>query len=183
MDVALNFLTTRPQVPKTPTSIAAKYLTTWFVVDSLALLPFERFLIQPLLDQHRRRHFLLKVAAKVKGTWMVLSRKKQHGRWLPKIAKMTGYRVHQILRFIIRYAPKYWLFWRTCKAIVILRVVRQVRWFNNVCWNVACLVLWNNKKQDDDLMVDDDWYNGTDATQKEAVEESSLSEEYDGDPY
>jgi len=62
----------------------------------------------------------------------------RHFKLFGRVAKHTkpvGVGASKLLRLIIKYLPKYILFFRNMKAVVALRILRQVKWFNRV-WNI-----------------------------------------------
>merc|ERR1712232_1546085 len=70
------------------------------------------------------------------------------GRLFGSVAKRTkpmmGVGASKLLRVIIKYLPKYILFFRNMKAVMIMRILRQLHWFGKVWKN-----FFYNKKHND----------------------------------
>jgi len=138
VDILLNFVTEQRTAEgeylRDYRSICARYLTSWFPIDILSLFPWETLYVQPLIEiQNRRgpmRKFFFRSRAVVK---VIINRiRARHLRWFGNVAKHTkqhGVGSTRLLRLLIKYLPKYILFFRNMKGIVVMRVVRQVRWF------------------------------------------------------
>lgn len=172
VDFLLNFVTERHigdgVILQDFKSVWARYLTTWFVVDLLSLMPGELLYVKPIIDQQNRRGWLKKSFFRTKavvGVTRVL--RVGHVRLFGKVARHTkraGMGANRLLRFIIKYAPKYLLFLRNMKGVVAVRVLRQVHWLRKVWLNLrrkittpaVSIVLHNNNnnslhgKSDDD---------------------------------
>jgi hypothetical protein len=139
-DFLLNFVTERHigdgVILQDFKSVWARYLTTWFVVDLLSLMPGELLYVKPIIDQQNRRGWLKKSFFRTKavvGVTRVL--RVGHVRLFGKVARHTkraGMGANRLLRFIIKYAPKYLLFLRNMKGVVAVRVLRQVHWLRKV---------------------------------------------------
>ncbi|KAK1749046.1 hypothetical protein QTG54_000985 [Skeletonema marinoi] len=60
----LNFVTehkTRSgDVIKDGKTVWARYLTTWFLIDALSLIPWERIYVRPIVEKIKRRNFFQK---------------------------------------------------------------------------------------------------------------------------
>jgi hypothetical protein len=143
VDFLLNFVTERKigdgVVLQDFKSVWARYLTTWFVVDLLSLVPGELLYVKPIIDQQNRRGWIKKSFFRTKavvGVTRVL--RVGHVRLFGKVARHTkraGMGANRLLRFIIKYAPKYLLFLRNMKGVVAVRFLRQVHWLRKVWLN------------------------------------------------
>ena len=64
IDLLLNFITDHRSsdgtVIKTGREVWGRYLTTWFAVDALSLLPWERMFIRPIIIMQNRRNIVTK---------------------------------------------------------------------------------------------------------------------------
>eukprot|EP00429_Kryptoperidinium_foliaceum_P007919 CAMPEP_0176016692 /NCGR_PEP_ID=MMETSP0120_2-20121206/7982_1 /TAXON_ID=160619 /ORGANISM="Kryptoperidinium foliaceum, Strain CCMP 1326" /LENGTH=440 /DNA_ID=CAMNT_0017349697 /DNA_START=82 /DNA_END=1403 /DNA_ORIENTATION=+ len=145
LDILLNFVTER----KTPNgeilrdyrSICARYLTSWFAVDAIALIPWETLYVKPIIDLQNRRGFLQKYFFRSRAVVRVTRHLRgRHFRWFGTVAKRTkqhGVGASRLLRLIIKYAPKYVLFLRNMKGGVAVRVLRQIQWFRRFYHNIV----------------------------------------------
>ena len=151
VDILLNFVTEhKSTLGRTYKAVWARYLTTWFVVDALSLLPWETLYVQPLFDAQKRRGFFAKsffrTRAVVRVTRVLRGR---HFRLFGQVAKHTkhaGVGANRLLRLIIRYVPKYLLFYRNMKGVLAVRVLRQVHWIRKLIKNIMA----RKTKRDDD---------------------------------
>ena len=137
-DILLNFATERKisdgVVLRDIQSVWARYLTSWFAIDVLSLMPWERLYIQPIIDQQNRRGPLQKYFFRSKAVVRVTTHLRgRHFKWFGQVAKRTkphlGVGAGRLLRLIIKYAPKYVMFFRNMKGGVAVRLLRQVHWF------------------------------------------------------
>lgn len=140
LDIFLNFITeyrSESYALKDCRSVWARYLTTWFVVDVLSLFPGEALYLQPIIDQQNRRGFFKKSFFRTKAVVRVTRiLRGRHFRVFGQAAKHTkhvGVGANRLLRLLIKYIPKYLLFYRNMKGVVALRLLRQVHWFRK-CW-------------------------------------------------
>jgi hypothetical protein len=140
LDIVLNFFTERHVSGRRLTdykSVWARYLTSWFVVDVLSVVPFEVLFVQPIIEQQNRRGFFKKSFFRTKAVVRVSHLVLKNG-YIPlfgKAARQTkpfGIGANRLLQLIIRYLPKYLLFLRNMKAIVVIRVLRQIHWLRKV---------------------------------------------------
>jgi hypothetical protein len=64
IDLLLNFFTEHRTsdgtVMKTGREVWGRYLTTWFAIDALSLLPWERMFLRPIIQKQKRRNFVVK---------------------------------------------------------------------------------------------------------------------------
>ena len=136
VDILLNFFTER----KTNTGeiicdhrrIVARYLTSWFAVDILSLIPWEVLYVKPLIEVQNRRGFFQKSFFRSKAVVRVTRHLRgKHFRWFGTVAKHTkhhGIGAQRLLRLIIKYVPKYLMFLRNMKGVVAMRILRFVHW-------------------------------------------------------
>lgn len=144
VDILLNFFTER----KTSTGeiiydhrrIVARYLTSWFAVDILSLLPWEVLYVQPLIDVQNRRGFFKKSFFRSKAVVRVTRHLRgKHFRWFGTVAKHTkhhGIGAQRLLRLIIKYVPKYLMFFRNMKGVVAMRILRFIHWSRRSIKNI-----------------------------------------------
>lgn len=63
-DILLNFITSHVRsdgtVLNSGRAVWSRYLTTWFVIDALSLLPWERMFVKPIIEMQNRRNFATK---------------------------------------------------------------------------------------------------------------------------
>ena len=64
VDLLLNFFTEHRTadgtVMKTGREVWGRYLTTWFAIDALSLLPWERMFLRPIIQKQKRRNVVVK---------------------------------------------------------------------------------------------------------------------------
>lgn len=64
IDLLLNFFTEHRTsdgtVMKTGREVWGRYLTTWFAIDALSLLPWERMFLRPIIQKQKRRNIVVK---------------------------------------------------------------------------------------------------------------------------
>jgi hypothetical protein len=140
LDILLNFLTEHRLgsiVLRTPSAVAARYLTTWFVIDVLSLVPGEWLFVRPVIQrlQARKRwrkwlsrtQTVTRVTAKVVPRW-------NHVRVLSALGRrhvgLGG--VARAVKAAIYYIPKYILFLRNMKAVAAVRLLRQYHWMRKM---------------------------------------------------
>ena len=147
IDILLNFITER-QISHKPViilkdhrSIVARYLTTWFVVDSLSLVPWQMLYVQPIVTVQKRRNFFQKSFFRSRAVLKVTSRLRgKHFKLFNNVAARTkqhGVGASRLLRLIIKYTPKYVLFLKNMKGAVPLRVLRQYQWLRRFYRNIV----------------------------------------------
>mmetsp|Transcript_43653 Transcript_43653/g.105289 ORF Transcript_43653/g.105289 Transcript_43653/m.105289 type:complete len:382 (+) Transcript_43653:326-1471(+) len=138
VDILLNFVTERRTAEgeylRDYRSICARYLTSWFPIDILSLFPWETLYVQPLIEIQNRRGPMQKLFFRSRAVVKVIINRlrARHFRWFGNVAKHTkqhGVGYTRLFRLLIKYLPKYTLFFRNMKGIMAMRVVRQVRWF------------------------------------------------------
>mmetsp|Transcript_15238 Transcript_15238/g.33350 ORF Transcript_15238/g.33350 Transcript_15238/m.33350 type:complete len:465 (+) Transcript_15238:237-1631(+) len=182
VDILLNFCTQRttPEgVLVTWQQVWGRYLTSWFVVDVLALFPGEVLYIQPLIELQRKRKLHQKILRRTKVAVKVTTRilKTGHVPWLYRaIAKASARPLREIVTIIkvcVKYVPKYLLFVRNMKGWILVRVLRDVGHVR-MAWRHA-----NNK----DAATVDLTEEGDDAAPQERWEGLQEEEENDDDDY
>ena len=136
LDILLNFCVQRTTndgtVLRTFRAVWARYLTSWFVIDVLSLFPAELLWVQPVVQAQKRRTFWQKGFFRTKAVVKV-SRwlRMQHVRYLQRLSQHTkraaGIGLSRLVRLLIRYAPKYLLFFRQTRGVLAVRLLRQFR--------------------------------------------------------
>lgn len=146
-DILLNFVTEHPLDSHrrlvTISSVSARYLVTWFWIDVLSLLPGETLFVQPVLLRLQRRRFrwLRRFSRIFQWTRRLLGNA-DFRKLTRHVTKHQGLRATtRLTRFCIRYIPKYWLFIRNMKAVIGLRLLRQVHWVHKILWRTR---RWSN---------------------------------------
>jgi hypothetical protein len=184
IDILLNFITERKtadgEILRDYKSICARYLTSWFAVDALSLFPWELLYVQPVIELQKRRGFFRKYFFRSRAVVRVTSALRgRHLRWFGQVARHTkhhGIGTKRLLRLLIKYIPKYLLFFRNMKGVVAVRILRQVNWFRRFWRNVVM----EQQKDDGDtvsLTHDDelDIAEDDDVSSKMSMEDSDSS--------
>lgn len=171
LDILFNFVTeykcSDGMVYKEPVRVWARYLATWFVIDAVSLFPGELLYIQPLIDKQNQRGFFQKSFFRTKAVIRVTRvLRGRHFRLFGNVAKQTkraGFGgASRLLKLIIKYVPKYLMFLRNMKAVILVRLLRQIHWVRKVrlSWKQGqCLkgrAHANHGKVDEDDDEDDD---------------------------
>lgn len=182
MDILLNFFTER----KTSTGeiigdhrrIVARYLTSWFVVDILSLIPWEVLYVKPLIEVQNRRGFFKKSFFRSKAVVRVTRHLRgKHFRWFGTVAKHTkqhGIGAQRLLRLIIKYVPKYIMFLKNMKGVVAMRLLRIVHWSRRSIKNIeskqsdASTKSMSTSREDERSFSEGD--DGLDTRQKQSFE-------------
>ncbi len=144
VDILLNFFSERKtntgEIISDHRRIVARYLTSWFAVDILSLIPWEVLYVQPLIDIQNRRGFFKKSFFRSKAVVRVTRHLRgKHFRWFGTVAKHTkhhGVGAQRLLRLIIKYVPKYIMFFRNMKGVVAVRILRFVHWSRRSFQNI-----------------------------------------------
>ena len=144
VDILLNFFTERKtntgEIISNPRRIVARYLTSWFAVDLLSLFPWELLYVKPLIEIQNRRGFFKKSFFRSKAVVRVTKHLRgKHFRWFGTVAKHTkhhGIGGQRLLRLIIKYVPKYVMFFRNMKGVVAFRILRFVHWSRRSMKNI-----------------------------------------------
>ena len=194
LDILLNFITEHrlgSRSLRTVSAISARYLTTWFVIDVLSLVPGEWLFVRPVVRrlQARRRwrkwlartQTVTRVTAKVMPRW-------NHVRLLSALGRrhvgLGG--VARCIKALIYYIPKYILFLRNMKAVVALRILRQYHWMRKVYAHLLVAVIaapapQEEEEEEYEIVLDEDDEDDDDMY----FYEDDVEEEHDddGDPY
>jgi len=143
LDVLLNFVTEHKtssgQIIRDGKAVWARYLTTWFVVDALSLVPWERIYVKPVVEMQKRRNIFKKTFFRSKA--VVRVSRVIRGRHIKLFGKVAGQTKHagvggkRLLRLIIKYVPKYLLFYRKMRAVLVVRMLRQVHFVRKIMKN------------------------------------------------
>lgn len=145
IDILLNFAcerrTAEGEILRDFRSICARYLTSWFPIDVLSLFPWETLYVQPIIEIQNKRGPLRKVFFRSRAVISVVTNRLRvrHFRWFGSVAKHTkhhGIGSARLLRLLIKYLPKYGLFFRNMKGVVAMRVLRQVHWLRRFFKNI-----------------------------------------------
>ena len=137
LDILLNFVTEhktrKGEVIRDGKSIWARYLTTWFVIDILSLIPWERIYVQPVVQRIKKRNIFQKTFFRSKAAIRV-SRvlRGRHIKLFGQVSKQTGTPLRRMLAMIIKYVPKYLVFLRNMKGALVVRALRFVHWLHNM---------------------------------------------------
>lgn len=155
VDLLLNFFTEHRtsdgKVMRSGREVWGRYLTTWFAIDALSLLPWERMFLRPIIQAQKRRHFVVKWFFRSKAVVKVTRiLKHRHFRAFGKVANNTkqfGYGAKRLLHLIIKYVPKYVLFYRNMKGVIVLKTLRQIHFAKKI---FRSLTTQNDDNYDDD---------------------------------
>lgn len=175
LDILLNFVTERKtangDILRDYRSIFARYLTSWFAVDILALMPWETLYVKPIIDLQNKRGFLQKYFFRSKAVVRVTRHLRgKHFRWFGTVTRYTkqhGVGATRLLRLIIKYIPKYFMFLKNMKGGIVVRGLRQFQWFRRFYNNILTA---DGDKQD--AM--------TGSLTKDDVEDDDLSSKHSG---
>jgi len=169
LDILLNFITARQNSDGTimcnGSAVWARYLTTWFPIDVLALVPWEGMFLTPIIEKQNRRNIFTKWFFRSKATVKVTRILKGHhykmfGRVVNRTKKI-GVGGRRLLTIIIKYLPKYILFYRNMKPILVLKVLRQIHFGRKVVRSMTKPSHENDEDEgkisdnDDDLQPDE----------------------------
>lgn len=176
LDILFNFVTeykcSDGMVCKEPVRVWARYLATWFVIDAVSLFPGELLYIQPIIDKQNQRGFFQKSFFRTKAVIRVTRvLRGRHFRLFGNVAKQTkraGFGgASRLLQLIIKYVPKYLMFLRNMKAVILVRLLRQIHWVRKIwlSWRseqcTKARLHINQKFDDEDENDDDDDDDGT----------------------
>jgi hypothetical protein len=137
VDILLNFITehkTRQgEVIRDGKAVWARYLTTWFIVDILSLIPWESIYVKPIVEKIKRRNFFQKTFFRSKAVIKV-SRvlRGRHIKLFGKVSKRSGVSLNKLVALVIRYLPKYMLFLRNMRGALVIRGLRAIHWLHNM---------------------------------------------------
>jgi len=186
IDLLLNFITDHRTsdgtVIKTGREVWGRYLTTWFAVDALSLLPWERMFIRPIIIMQNRRNIVTKWFLRSKGVIKVtrfLGRRKYCIKYFGKLSKVTkkaGVGANRLIRILIKYIPKYLLFYRNMKGVLLLKTLRQVHYVRKLSRSLTSK--YEDDKEIEQELIDND--DDDDDLSVCSIELQSLVEKLDG---
>lgn len=192
MDILLNFVTDHRSsdgrvVIRDGKAIWARYLTSWFIVDAMSLVPWERHFVKPIIEMQNRRNLFQKSFFRSKAVLRVTSRIFR-GRYVKNISQIVKHSRHycgprKLVQFIIKYVPKYVLFYRNMRCALAFRSLRQIHWMRKVSKNIW-LFLKPQKEEEEEYIEDEDEYvEGDDDEEDEYIEDDSFEdvEDFDDD--
>jgi hypothetical protein len=168
IDILLNFVTEHQlssdedRVLTNCQAVWARYLTSWFVVDLLSLVPGEALFVKPIIDEQKKRGFIKKQVLRVQNitrfVFNVVTRRQIRPKHvtmfstLVKHSKRAGIGgPRRLIYLMIKYIPKYILFVRKMKGLVALRVLRQFHWFQKLWKNLRNFIF----RKSTTVVVDD----------------------------
>ena len=137
VDILLNFITehktSEGHLIRDGKAVWARYLTSWFIIDILSLIPWERIYVRPIVERIKRRNFFQKTFFRSKAVVRV-SRvlRGRHVKLFGRVSKRTGMSLHRMTALLIKYLPKYLLFLRNMKGALVVRALRFVHWLHNI---------------------------------------------------
>ena len=137
VDILLNFVTehktSKGDVIRDGKSVWARYLTTWFVIDLLSLIPWERIYLRPVVEKIKKRNIFQKTFFRSKAVVRV-SRvlRGRHVKLFGRVSKQTGTPLRRLVNLAIKYIPKYLLFYRNMRGALAVRTMRLIHWFYNL---------------------------------------------------
>lgn len=186
IDLLLNFITDHRSsdgtVIKTGREVWGRYLTTWFAVDALSLLPWERMFIRPIIIMQNRRNIVTKWFFRSKAVVRVtrfLGRRKYFIKYFGKLSKETkkvGVGADRLIRLLIKYIPKYLLFYRNMKGVLLLKTLRQVHYLRKLSKG---LLYTYEDDENDDLMIKKKYDQSIDETDSVCSEEDDDYDEFE----
>jgi len=137
LDIMLNFVTehkTRSgEVIRDGKTVWARYLTTWFLIDALSLIPWERIYVRPIVEKIKRRNIFQKTFFRSRAVVRV-SRvlRGRHIKLFGRVSRQTGTPLRRMVTLIIKYVPKYLIFLRNMKGALAVRSLRLIHWLHNI---------------------------------------------------
>ena len=137
LDIMLNFVTEHKtrngEVIKDGKTVWARYLTTWFLIDVLSLIPWERIYVRPIVEKIKRRNFFQKTFFRSRAVVRV-SRvlRGRHVKLFGRVSRHTGTPLRRMVTLIIQYVPKYLVFLRNMRGALMVRSLRLVHWWHNI---------------------------------------------------
>ena len=137
LDIILNFVTEHKtrngEVIRDGKTVWARYLTTWFLIDALSLIPWERIYVRPIVEKIKRRNFFQKTFFRSRAVVRV-SRvlRGRHIKLFGRVSRQTGTPLRRLVALIIKYVPKYLIFLRNMKGALAVRSLRLVHWLHNI---------------------------------------------------
>ncbi|EJK68519.1 hypothetical protein THAOC_10292 [Thalassiosira oceanica] len=142
LDIFLNFVTEhktrRGELIRDGKAVWARYLTTWFLIDALSLIPWERIYVRPVVEKIKRRNFFQKTFFRSKAVVRV-SRilRGRHVKLFGQVSRRTGTPLHRLVQLVIKYLPKYLVFLRNMKGALLVRGLRFIHWLHNMYKKIA----------------------------------------------
>ena len=194
VDILLNFVTEyrteQGLVLRRGQAVWARYLTTWFVVDALSLVPWESLYVKPIFEMQKRRHIVKKTFFRTRAVVRVTRvLRGRHFRLFGKVARHTrhaGVGANRLLRLLIKYVPKYLLFYRNMKGVLAVRLLRQIHWMRKILRNFGGKRIVKKDDATDSLTMeelDDDYYLDDDFDDSDSVVQIQLDDDIDIDLY
>ena len=140
LDIVLNFFcehkTSSGEIIRDGKAVWARYLTTWFIIDALSVVPWERIYVKPIVEKQKRRNIFTKTFFRSKAVVRVTRiLRGRHVKLFGRVAKQTktvGVGGQRLLRLIIKYVPKYLLFYRNMRSVLVVRTLRQVHFLRKL---------------------------------------------------
>jgi len=113
--------------------VVIRYLTTWFAIDILAFIPWERFVVQRIVATMAKWRPLRKAVHRggviIRATPQVVRNLRIGNiRKFLRVAKHSGLGRVKLFSKILRCVPQYSLFYRKLKGVLIIRALRQLHW-------------------------------------------------------
>jgi hypothetical protein len=108
----------------------------------------------------------------------------RHFRLFGKVAKHTrhaGVGANRLLRLLIKYVPKYLLFYRNMKGVLAVRVLRQVHWMRKFMRNFVAKRVVKTDDATDSLTLeemDEDFYWEGEEDEVSGIVEIEYDEQY-----
>lgn len=161
IDILLNFITAHRRsdgtVASSGSAVWGRYLTTWFPIDALALVPWERMYLSPIIDRQNRRNLVTKLFFRSRATVKVTRMLKNHhfkifGR-VVNGTKKIGVGGRRLLTLLIKYIPKYLLFYRNMKVVLVLKLLRQIHFGRKVANNFTEVIMDEDGDSVDEIRV------------------------------
>jgi hypothetical protein len=120
-----------------PQKVWARYLTTWFLIDVISFIPWEKIWVKPIVEMQKRRNIVQKVGRRSKVVLKIgRMLRGRHIRWFQHATRWTkrvvGYDGRRLLVLIIKYIPKYFTFVKNMRAVLAIRLLRQIHWLRKV---------------------------------------------------
>jgi len=164
LDILLNFITAHQHSDGTVicsgSAVWARYLTTWFPIDALALVPWEGMYLRPIILKQNKRNIIAKLFFRSKATVKVTRiLRGRHFKIFSRVVNRTkkiGVGGRRLLTLMIKYIPKYILFYRNMKAVLVLKVLRQIHFGRKVAKSLTNIPLKSEEYEDEKSVCDDD---------------------------
>jgi hypothetical protein len=145
VDLLLNFFTQHKssdgKVFRDPKLVWARYLTTWFAIDALSLIPWENLYVKPIIEMQNKRGFFKKSFFRTRAVIRVTRfLRGKHFRYFGKVVNRTqhlGVGAQRLLGLLIKYLPKYILFYKNMRGVLAVRTLRQIHMIRKVLKQVS----------------------------------------------